>query len=139
MGTTLVGVDVGRSSLVVFNVGDSRAYRVGHGSLIKVTVDDVPEYFGQEWRSHQLTQALGGRLRPAQFFPHVNAQEPLGDREKLLLCSDGLWDMLPDAIIHRLLRKEMDVQTAADALLQAALEAGGNDNISVIVVGPGSG
>jgi PPM family protein phosphatase len=139
MGTTLVGVEVGRSSLIFFNVGDSRAYRVGHGTLIKVTVDDVPEYFGQGWRSHQITQALGGRLTPTGIFPHVSAQGPLGGGEKLLLCSDGLWDMLPDAIIHRVLHKEMDLQTAADALLQAALEAGGEDNVSVIVVGLGSG
>jgi len=139
MGTTLVGVEVGRSSLIFFNVGDSRAYRVGHGKLVKATVDDVPEYFGQPWRSHQITQALGGGLTPARIVPHVSAQEPLGDREKLLLCSDGLWDMLPDAIIHRVLHEEVDVQASANALLHAALEAGGDDNVSVIVVGLGSG
>ena len=139
MGTTLVGVEVDRSSLVVFNVGDSRAYRVGHGKLIQATVDDVPEHFGQPWRSHQITQALGGRLTPSRIFPHVSTQEPLGDGEKLLVCSDGLSDMLPDAIIHRVLQEEVDVQAAADALLHAALEAGGDDNVSVIVVGLGSG
>ncbi|WP_189638047.1 hypothetical protein [Rhizobium sp. R693] len=117
----------------------AREYRAGHGKLIKVTVDDVPEQFGQAWRSHQITQALGGRLTPSRIFPHVSTQEPLGDGETLLLCSDGLSDMLPDAVIHRVLSKEMDVQAAANALLQAALEAGGDDNISVIVVGLGSG
>ncbi|OWV97251.1 protein phosphatase 2C domain-containing protein [Rhizobium sp. R693] len=139
MGTTVVGVELGPSSLTVFNVGDSRGYRAGHGKLIKVTVDDVPEQFGQAWRSHQITQALGGRLTPSRIFPHVSTQEPLGDGETLLLCSDGLSDMLPDAVIHRVLSMEMDVQAAANALLQAALEAGGDDNISVIVVGLGSG
>ncbi|WP_431323179.1 PP2C family protein-serine/threonine phosphatase [Rhizobium sp. YTU87027] len=113
MGTTLVGVEVGRLSLVVFNVGDSRAYRGGHGKLIQATVDDVPEYFGEGWRSHQITQALGGGLTPSRIFPHVSAQEPLADGEKLLLCSDGLWDMLPDAIIRRVLHEEADVQAAA--------------------------
>ncbi|WP_306907739.1 PP2C family protein-serine/threonine phosphatase [Rhizobium mesoamericanum] len=139
MGTTLVGVEVGRSSLVVFNVGDSRAYRFGHGKLMQATVDDVPERFDQAFRSHQITQALGGRPTPGRLFPHVLAQAPLLDDEKLLLCSDGLWDMLPDTTIHRILQEEVDVQAAANALLQAALEAGGEDNVSVIVVGFGSG
>jgi PPM family protein phosphatase len=60
---------------------------------------------------------------PSQLFPHVSTQEPLGDGE----------------INHRVLQEEVGVQAAANALLQPALEAGGDDNVSVIVVGSGSG
>ena len=58
-------------------------------------------------------------LTPSQLFPNVSTQEPLGDGE----------------INHRVLLEEVGVQAAANALLQPALEAGGDDNVSVIVVG----
>ncbi|WP_412556101.1 PP2C family protein-serine/threonine phosphatase [Sinorhizobium meliloti] len=61
MGTTLVGAEISAVGTVFFNVGDSRAYRLVDSLLVKKSVDDVPKYAGASTRSHEITQALGGR------------------------------------------------------------------------------
>lgn len=132
MGTTLVGAEVTRDAVTVFNVGDSRAYRVADDGLLQVSIDDVPKPTGR--RSHQITQCLGGRLFPSQISPHVVVQPPLRFGEQLLFCSDGLTDTVPDAIVHRIMRDADGPEQAAWELLRRALRAGGPDNISILAV-----
>ncbi|WP_325050351.1 PP2C family protein-serine/threonine phosphatase [Sinorhizobium meliloti] len=133
MGTTLVGAEISAVGTVFFNVGDSRAYRLVDGLLVKISVDDVPKYTGARARSHEITQALGGRPARGRIFPHVSQEAPLKDDELLLLCSDGLSDMVSEAVIHDILMGETDPASAVRLLLQAALDAGGADNISIVV------
>ncbi|WP_298454518.1 PP2C family serine/threonine-protein phosphatase [uncultured Cellulomonas sp.] len=144
-GTTVAGVAVaagGAPYWLVFNVGDSRVYRLAGGALEQVSVD------------HSVVQDLvdSGRLRPAdaQWHPdrHVITRAvgtgavpepdywliPAGAADRLLLCSDGLTQELDDDAIRYLLLDQPDPQAAAQILVQAAVEAGGRDNVTVVVV-----
>jgi len=146
MGTTVTGlVSVkagGAEHWMVFNVGDSRVYRLSHGHFIQLTVDhsEAEELVtagrltrGQARdyrRRNVLTRSLGTDPPPALdswLFPPA-------DRERFLLCSDGLTSEVEDHQIEACLRTNLDPQKAAEELLRRALEAGGRDNITVIVV-----
>lgn len=149
MGTTITGLAVTRSDpgagsdgVVVFNVGDSRTYLLRNGALSQISHD------------HSVVQELidGGAIsvREAETHPERNvitrslgAGAPLdidwwtliphaGDR--FLMCSDGLFKGVSDATIGQALADTEDRELAASALLDAALEAGGTDNISLVIV-----
>lgn len=77
-------------------------------------------------------------VRPWADFPHVSQEAPLKDDEQVLLCSDGLSDMVSEAAIHGILMGETDPASAVRVLLQAALDAGGTDNISIVAARLGS-
>ena len=136
MGTTIAGIAVQGSSFCWFNVGDSRIYRLRGERLEQISVDDrQPAQAGAGPRDtpHGVVQSLGGRLAIAPIHPHAGRVELLaGDR--LLLCSDGLTDMVPDASIAHILGARTNPAAAAQRLLDAALQAGGLDNVSVILV-----
>ena len=106
LGTTIVGVVFSPSSLIVFNVGDSRAYRWGDGKLTRLSHDDVPTGAagpGVRRIHHEITQFLGGRLVRTRITPHLSAVPPLRAGESVLLCSDGLTDMIPEEDLARVL------------------------------------
>lgn len=144
-GTTATGIvavqDGGEPAWLVFNVGDSRVYRlrdeleqlsVDH-SLVQELVDDG--LLSQEQARHHpqrnvITRALGGVDRSDPDLRLV----PPSPGTRWLLCSDGLTNELSDDDVARLLRAEDDPQAAADRLVRAALDAGGHDNIAVVVV-----
>ena len=130
MGSTVVGVRVHDDGSATFlNVGDSRAYRVVEGYLGQVSVDDRPPVVTAATRG-VVTQHLGGQ-RVLALDPHLHeARLVPGDR--VLLCSDGLHDMVGDDVITGHLRRP--AVEAATALVAAALEAGGDDNVTVVVV-----
>lgn len=145
MGTTVTGLasidTAGGNHLMVFNVGDSRVYRLADGRLDQVTVDhsEVQELVvlgaltREQARTHPrrniITRALGNGLvlLPDRWLLPAIA----GDR--YLLCSDGLFGELADESIHDLVTAG-DPQQAATALVAAANEAGGHDNITVVVI-----
>jgi PPM family protein phosphatase len=145
MGTTVTGLASietgGGSHMVVFNVGDSRVYRLASGRLDQITVDhtEVEELVlagsltRDQARTHPrrniVTRALGSE--PAPTPDHWLLPAMAGDR--YLLCSDGLFTELTDDRILQLLT-DQDPQGAATALVAAAEDAGGHDNITVIVV-----
>lgn len=129
MGTTAVVARVAAdgSSVALAHAGDSRAYLLRGDRLERLTADHVsPGIFGRA-----LTQALGteGPIDPD------GAEVPLEAGDRLLLCSDGLTDMLDDQRIGRILA-DGSAQEACDALVQAALDRGGVDNVTVVVVDP---
>lgn len=134
-GTTIVGVAFLPSSLIVFNVGDSRAYRYGGGKLTRLSHDDIP--LGTTGpgirRTHQITQSLGGRLARTRIMPHLSAVPPLRAGECILLCSDGLTDMVPEEDLARVLGNDEGLAQRAHRLFDMAVHGGGRDNISVIV------
>jgi serine/threonine protein phosphatase PrpC len=126
MGTTIVGL-VLAPRLVWFNVGDSRLYRYDRGHLTQLSIDDTPP--GP--RSGALTQSLGGRHRRSSITPHLG-EEPIAGPARYLLCSDGLTDMLDDREIEDCLAlADLD---AIMQLFDRAMRAGGQDNISIIIV-----
>ncbi|PAY09312.1 hypothetical protein CK489_08180 [Bradyrhizobium sp. UFLA03-84] len=136
MGSTIVGAVLGADQLVTFNVGDSRCYLFSSGQLLQLSQDDVPgakrNQFGAH-RSHALTQALGGSPLPAMIDPHVSADAPLATGEALLLCSDGLTDMVPDYVIRDILSRATSPTMAIRYLVPRVLRAGGRDNISLVI------
>lgn len=146
MGTTAVGlmlVEHGdRASWLLFNVGDSRAYRLADGVLEQQSVDhsyvqelvDHGQITRAAARDHPqrnvVTRALGvdGTVDVDQWLrsPTVG--------ERWLLCSDGLSGEVDDDEITDVLRSEQSAEGAAYCLLGRALDAGGHDNVSVIVI-----
>jgi len=142
MGTTITAAIVEGGHITLAHVGDSRAYLL-HGGVLQRLTDDhsmVADMMrrGQlseaEARVHPnrsvITRALGTDVNMVADTYEVDAS--LGDR--LLLCSDGLSGMLEDAVIADLLGRYREPATAAHALIAAANEAGGHDNISVVIV-----
>lgn len=143
MGTTVTAVAVVEGGrLAVANVGDSRTYLLRDDELVQLTKDH--SFVQEAVRSGQLTRAQAeSHPRRSQLTRalgvgddvevDVDLLEPLtGDR--LLLCSDGLWDEVGDELIARVLTNHADPGDAASQLVMWANEAGGRDNITVIVV-----
>lgn len=144
LGATVVLVAVGLDQVAVAHAGDARAYRLHAGLLEPLTRDHnlAGEAVARGWLSpeqarhaperHQITRALGLDAEPE---PEVRRfrREP-GDL--LLLCSDGLSGELPDRDIQDLLEESgPDLETTARRLVRRALEAGGSDNITALLVG----
>lgn len=132
MGTTVAGVVMRRDGVWWFNVGDSAVFRYRNGFLRQISSDDIP--FGEVpgRRSNRITQCLGGGISDVRLAPHsgYDLREP-GSR--YLICSDGLTDMLPMGAIEAELDLENPLETVS-RLYRAAMVAGGNDNISIILV-----
>jgi serine/threonine protein phosphatase PrpC len=143
MGTTLTAALVVGGKAYVVNVGDSRTYvyRDGEG-LLQVT------------RDHSLVARLAalGKITPDEIYTHPERNQvyrslgtgesvdvdwfiaDLFTRDRLLLCSDGLWEMVRDREIERVLRHVGSPTQASEVLVQAALRGGGVDNVSAVVV-----
>lgn len=135
MGSTVAGVAVLGDAFCWFNVGDSRIYRLREGRLEQLAHDDRRGATSSDTgrASHEILQCLGGQRAIAPINPHAGTGVLLpGDG--LLVCSDGLTDMVADESIAALLHAAGDVSAAAMLLLHAALQAGGRDNVSVVLV-----
>lgn len=142
MGTTITAALIEGTHVVIAQVGDSRAYLMHGGELARVTEDHsmvadlirLGQITEAQSRVHPnrsvITRALG--TDPNMYADTFQIDAEPGDR--LLLCSDGLTSMLLDEAIARIMRANSDPGMAADELVAAANEAGGQDNISVIVV-----
>lgn len=148
MGTTLVMVAVAGGHLVVGHVGDSRAYRLRDGQLQRLTRDHsmlqeqldagliTPAQAARSTNRNLVTRALGVEAEVAlEARDHSLLQDDL-----LLLCSDGLTDMVGDeGICDLLCHTHASLQEACHSLVDAANAAGGRDNISVVLVRAGGG
>lgn len=134
MGSTIVGAVFVRQQCFAFNIGDSRLYLKRNSELFQMSTDDTTgaSRSGMHSRSHALTQSLGGTRYPVPLFPHLRTWRPIHD-DILILGSDGLSDMLSDdEILANLVLDEHP----ARGLVEAALRAGGRDNVTAIVIGP---
>jgi serine/threonine protein phosphatase PrpC len=131
MGTTVAGVAVIPELLVAFNIGDSRVYRLVADGLQQVSVDDRPSVRGL-LSGHIVTQALGGHDGYAAVNAHLTSS-PLATDACLLVCSDGLTDVVPTEVLARILHDYRDSRAAFE-LWKAAIEEGGPDNITLAVV-----
>lgn len=142
MGTTLVAALFSEQRFWVGHIGDSRAYRLRAGhmeqlsrdhSLLQEQIDAgllTPEEASVALHRNLVTRAVG-------VEPHVELevhQFDLQGDDLVLLCSDGLTDMLPDVVIAQILRTHEALDATAQALIDAANAAGGRDNIAVILI-----
>jgi serine/threonine protein phosphatase PrpC len=136
MGTTVAGIAVGCEGVVLFNIGDSRVYRIEARGLIQLSTDDTPGPKLADGRTAArttalITQTLGGADVVNGIEPHV-LEEPLEAGARYLICSDGLTDLLDLADIGAEL--EEDDEASVSALFKAAMAKGGHDNVSIILV-----
>jgi protein phosphatase len=148
-GTTVAGVllvdgdgDGAQPSWLVVNLGDSRVYRIHGGELLQVSRDhslvqdlvDSGEITEDEAADHPdrhvITRALGGPgfTEPDLFWL------PVEPSDRLLVCTDGINGLIGDAVIGGILAAEHDPAAAARALVAAALDAGGEDNATAVVL-----
>jgi serine/threonine protein phosphatase PrpC len=127
MGTTVAGLLLTTTRAVWFNVGDSRIYRQRAGRLEQLSIDDVPP--GP--RSGIITQTLGGSFAFLPIAPRIGEHDLLLP-SRWLLASDGVTDMLDDAEIERAMAASDE--DALRAMFAAAMQAGGADNISIVLV-----
>ena len=142
MGCTASCVLVDRGRMAIAHVGDSRIYLLHQGTLVRLTHDhsyveelvDAGEITADEARVHPsrsvITRALGND--PDMYADHFLLDVMHGDR--IIVCSDGLSSMIEDSRIEALSCSTATPQAAADALVAAALKAGGADNVTVVVV-----
>ena len=129
MGTTLVGVLYYDERYYWMNCGDSRLYRLRDGQLTQLTVDhSLTKNDGSQRHSNVITNCIGAGFKDSyiDFYEFTNDVLP-GDT--YLLCSDGLNDMITDLEIQEL----MVANKTANQLCEAAIEAGGFDNVSTCV------
>ena len=140
MGTTLLMLVIQGDKACIGHVGDSRAYII-RNEITQLTTDHARDNcIGDNFTLRELfflsprrilAQAIGASKKIDHETIPVKFQE--GDR--ILLCSDGLTDMLSDEAIRQIIAIHRDdLQTAADSLVEAANRMGGKDNISVILV-----
>src|SRR5215212_2267507 len=141
MGTTMTAVSVGDGEVAIAHVGDSRAYRLRDDELERLTHD------------HSLVDEMvrAGRLTPEEAEVHPQRSiitralgpEPQVEVERMtyparsgdvyLICSDGLTTMVPEDALGAVLRGRSSLRQAAEELVRAANEAGGRDNITVVL------
>jgi serine/threonine protein phosphatase PrpC len=146
MGTTLTTALVRNQHLFLAHVGDCRAYRWNADGLVQLTTD------------HSLVASMiaSGQAEPDEIYTHPHrsvihrciGDQPLVDvdadllslapGDRIIVCSDGLWEMVRSEGIEEVMLREPDPQAACELLVSHANMAGGDDNISVIVVQVGA-
>ncbi|MEV4616089.1 protein phosphatase 2C domain-containing protein [Kitasatospora sp. NPDC049258] len=133
MGTTLAGLVVTATEVIVFNVGDSRVFDAADGSLRQLSTDDSPPPPPGRRTTNIVTQTLGGAISPRTVLPHVTAHPLPATGARYLVCSDGLTDPVPEEEITEILAGRSDSEAAFE-LWRAAIDAGGPDNITLALV-----
>lgn len=142
MGTTIVAVLTQEGRVALAHVGDSRAYLWRRDRLRQVTRDhtlvqqqiDEGKLRAEDAQSvvyrNVLTRAVGSAAELEIEHQLVRIKED----DRLLLCTDGLTAMAPDDVIQTILQRETDLETACVRLVEAANEAGGKDNVTVLLM-----
>ena len=145
MGSTIVALKLEGNDYEIAWVGDSRAYAFDGRQLRQLTRDHnpvsemqqrgilTPEQAAIHPERHVLSQSLGVSDEVAAEPDSVRGS--LRPGEQIILCSDGLSDELTDQGIADIMERETSPQTQVDALINGALNAGGRDNVTVVIVG----
>lgn len=144
MGTTLAAVYAVKGKLYCVNIGDTRIYHYSKGILEQISFDhthaqtiiDAGEAMADEIGSipdaKKLTRHLGVFPNEANLSPNISVIDDVDNGDVVLVCSDGLTDMLTDDEITAELSTAENAQTCASKLVRLALEKGGKDNITAI-------
>lgn len=144
-GAAVVGIVAGPDGLFGFNIGDARIYRQHAGRMKLISRDDSVEQLlisegllepSDGVRSnymHALTQSVGGASEYHLLDPHFYPLSVKGVA-RILLCTDGLTDMLSQREIEEYAVPQLNPDAAVQALFAAAMEAGGRDNITIAII-----
>lgn len=139
-------IDIAQQEISMAHVGDSRLYSFHHGELKKLSHDhsligyreEIGDLTEEEAMHHPqrnvIGRDLGSQKHKANDDEFIEAQVfPLLPNTTLLFCSDGLSDMITSSTITAVLSQSDSLEEKADALIKAALEAGGKDNVTVVL------
>jgi serine/threonine protein phosphatase PrpC len=143
MGTTVVCALITGAQLSIGHVGDSRLYLLSNDTLVPQTRDDTwaatvladgkerePDLVKKHPMRHVLTNVLGAREQPEI---HVS-ERTLAPGETLLLCSDGIHNAIDDETLKALLLQGGDVRSISESIVATALDRGGRDNATAVLV-----
>jgi serine/threonine protein phosphatase PrpC len=143
MGSTIAISFIHDNVLHTCHVGDSRVYVINSWGITQITKDHsavgelvrtgemTKEEARQSPLKNQITQAIGVLL---DIEPEYNRTYTLNEGDVVLLCSDGLWEMLPDEEIQAIVLEGKPMGETCSKLVHQANEAGGNDNITVVLI-----
>lgn len=146
IGSTISLLNFDNDSVQAVNMGDSRIYRLRGEVLEQLSVDHTvmarmlrmgqitPEEAKQHPLRHQITQYLGIFPEEMLLEPASTPVQRVAEGDRYLMCSDGLTDMLPDEEIRECLNRHTDIEEISQKLIQGAIDAGGRDNITVIII-----
>lgn len=132
MGTTMAAVSFCGEYAYICNVGDSRVYLLRDGQLLQLSVDHVSIRSSKSGKKGPLTQYLGVNPEEMRIEPSTS-RIILKENDRILICSDGVTDMLSDKEILHILKENPKPAGCVWALTEAALGNGGRDNITTIV------
>ena len=126
MATTLSVLLLRGNRYTIGHIGDTRIYRLRHHEMTLLTQDHV-------WDRPDMRHVLKRAVGLDQHLMVDYADGKLAPKDKFLICSDGVWEALGNKRVHELLMLHDDPQRAADALTDAALDAGSSDNATALV------
>lgn len=144
MGTTIVAATVIGEKLYAANVGDSRLYVINEESITQITRDHslveemvrLGEMNKEDAKDHPdkniITRAIGVMPEVAPDFFEIS----LKNQDMILMCSDGLTNMIDDIDIKKIVLGQRDIVEKAEKLVETANQNGGRDNITVVLVEP---
>jgi serine/threonine protein phosphatase PrpC len=143
MGTTVVVTIASKELLLIGHIGDSRAYKISSESIVQLTEDH--SLVNELVKSGQITAEEASRhprrnvvLRALGTDAGVEVdiyEYSWKQGEIVLLCTDGLSGLVDETTIHEIVKAETNFQEAAERLIHSALDAGGDDNVTVILMG----
>ena len=144
-GTTLALISAGKNSFAAYNLGDSRIYRFNGDNLVRVTDDHTlteekvrmgmitPQQALKDRDRNVLTRCLGME-NTFEVSPDFCGPFDFADNSRALICSDGLTDMLTHKEIADIMRRNESTDVIVNALVDSALDNGGHDNVTCIVL-----
>ncbi len=142
-GGTTVTVAVVHGNIAYFaHVGDSRAYYITQDGIVQLTKDhslvqrliDLDHLTPDEAAVHPQRNVLYRAIGQHESLEVDSFMKPLEDGSRLLLCSDGLWNMVDEERVRHIVSSAVTPQAACDQLVELANEKGGSDNITVILI-----
>lgn len=146
LGTTGTVVCTNNQEFKIFHLGDSRAYLFRDGKLFQLTRDQTLAQMkidaglydencpSAESDKHKLTEYIGRDWTQKNLHPVESEWIPIQKTDRLLLCSDGLYDMCSDSEMERLLQKHGNVEAQGKRFIEAARRNGGADNITCVIL-----
>lgn len=145
-GTTATLLCVFENKFKIYHLGDTRAYLLRNQDMFQLTTDQTLAemklslgFYEKddpliEKEKHQLTEYVGCDFSKEGLKPVESEWLEFQNADRILLCSDGLYDMCPDDMIKEVLLKNNQVEGAAQELVEVALNNGGSDNVTCLVV-----
>ena len=137
MGTTIAGVCFSNDNMEICNLGDSKIFGLKNNKLIQLSIDHTDKKLKdklqiEKIKSYKLTQHLGIKETEMVLEPYIKKFN-YSMFDSILVCSDGLTDMVSASEIENILNLNISVSNKIDKLISLALDNGGLDNITIMI------